>query len=223
MSHVSRQVSGFFDTQLTLNSFVCAVRKENKAVARLRSYESATALIEDGATIWEAARATSAASGFFDPITIGKYGLEYVDAGLGCNNPVDEVWTEAQDIWSPEEDDLGVLVKCFLSIGTGDPGTSPINDNVFKMFTKTLKEIATETEATAGLFAKKNRGLLYQKRYFRFTVDQGLQNVGLEEYEKEKEIVAATTRYMESQHILLQTRECAQAMKDKECTLEDFS
>ena len=202
---------------------MCAVRKENKAVARLRSYESTTALIGDGATICEAAQATSAASSFFDPVTIGKHGQEYVDAGLGCNNPVDEVWTEAQDIWSPEDDDLGVLVKCFISIGTGDPGTSPINDGALKIFTKILKEIATETEATAGLFAKKHRGLLSQKRYFRFNVDQGLQNIGLQEYRKEGEIVSATTRYMESQSVLLQTQECVQAMKDKECTLEDFS
>lgn len=180
-------------------------------------------MIEDRATIWEAARATSAASGFFDPISIGKHGQEYVDAGLGCNNPVQEVWTEAQDIWSPKEGDLATLVKCFISIGTGNPGTSPIEDSAFKMFTKTLREIATETEKTAEAFEKSHRNLLSQKRYFRFNVDQGLQTVGLEEYKKEKEIVSATTLYMESQHMALQVQSCSQAMKDKECTLVDFS
>lgn len=192
-------------------------------MARLRAYQSDTALIEDGATIWEAARATSAASSFFDPISIGKHGQEYVDAGLGCNNPVDEVWTEAQDIWSPEGDDLATLVKCFISIGTGNPGISPIEDGVFRIFTKTLKDIATETEKTAEIFAKSHRGLLSQARYFRFNVDQGLQNVGLEEYRKEKEMVSATSLYMESQHMQSRTRDCSQALKDKECMLEDFS
>lgn len=192
-------------------------------MARFRAYQSERALVEDRATIWEAARATSAASGFFDPISIGKHGQEYVDAGLGCNNPVDEVWTEAQDIWSSEEDDLAALVKCFISIGTGNPGTNPIENGVFKMFSKTLKDIVTETEKTAEVFAQTHRGLHSDRRYFRFNVEQGLQSVGLEEYKREKEIVSATSLYMESQHMQLQTRNCSQAMKDKECTLEDFS
>lgn len=208
---------------LTYRSFVCAVRKETQKVARLRTYQSRTALVQDDATIWEAARATSAASGFFDPITIGRHGQQYVDAALGCNNPVDEVWTEAQDIWSPEGEDLSALVKCFISIGTGNPGISPIEDSVLKVFTKTLKEIATQTEKTAEIFEKGHRGLLIQKRYFRFNVDQGLQAVGLEEYEKERDIVSATSDYMESQRLQWQTDICSNTLKDKECTLEDFS
>ena len=191
-------------------------------MARLRAYQSDTALVEDGAKIWEAARATYAASSFFDPITVGKHGQEYVDAGLGCNNPVDEVWTEGQDIWSPEGD-LAPLVKCFISIGTGNPGTSPIEDGAMKFFTKTLKEIATETEKTAEIFAKGHRDLGSQQRYFRFNVDQGLQQVGLEEYKRVKEIVSATSLYMESQHMQLRTRDCSEAMKNKECMLENFA
>ena len=192
-------------------------------MARLRAYKSDRALVEDRALIWEAARATSAASSFFDPISIGEHGQEYVDAGLGCNNPVQEVWTEAQDIWSPGEDDLATVVKCFISIGTGDPGTSPIEDGTIKIFTKTLKEIVTETEETAETFVQSHRGLFSQERYFRFNVDQGLQSVGLEEYKKENEIVSATTRYMESQRMVSQVQSCSRAMKDKECTSVDFS
>ena len=211
-------------TKLTYLSFVGAVRKEDKdAVARLRAYYSNTALIEHGASIWEAARATSAASGFFDPISIGKHGQKYVDAGLGCNNPVDEVWSEAQEIWSPREDNLTSGVKCFISIGTGNPGISPVEDSALKMFSGTLKGIATETERTAKRFAKMQQALEKQERYFRFNVEQGLQNVGLEEYKRESVIVSATSEYMEKQEMLLQTQKCSQAMKDKECTFEDFS
>ena len=207
---------------LTRRRFVCAVRKETKAVVRLRTYESHTALIQEGGMIWEAARATSAASGFFDPINIGKHGQEYVDAGLGCNNPVDEVWIEAQNIWSPKGEDLAALVKCFISIGTGNPGISPIKDSALKIFTKTLVEIATQTEQTAKNFANSQRGLFLQDRYFRFNVDQGLQSVGLEEHEKEKTIVSATSDYMESQNMQRQTQVCSDALKTKECTLEAF-
>ena len=199
------------------------VRKENKDVARLRDYRSDRAVTEDGAKIWEAARATSAASGFFDPITIGKHHQEYVDAGLGCNNPVNEVWTEAQDLYLKQDvHDLAAVIKCFISIGTGNPGTSPIEDGAFKIFKKTLKDITTETEKTAETFARSYRALDSPKRYFRFNVDQGLQGVGLEEFKKEKEIVSASTRYMEAQAMQPLRLKCAEAMHDKESMLEGF-
>ena len=204
-------------------SFVCAVRKENKDVARLRDYKSDRAMTEDGAKIWEAARATSAATGFFDPITIGKHHQEYVDAGLGCNNPVNEIWTEAQDLYLEQGvHGLAARVKCFISIGTGNPGTSPVEYGALKIW-ETLKEISTETEKSAETFARSYRDLILDKRYFRFNVDQGLQHVGLEEFAKENEIVSATTRYMESQMMQPQKLHCAEAMKDKESVLEEFS
>lgn len=78
---------------LTCHRFVCAVRKSNGSLARLRSYASEAVLVEDDITIWQARRATSAATSFFDPITIGNghQGREYVDGALGFNNPLDEV------------------------------------------------------------------------------------------------------------------------------------
>ena len=136
---------------------------------------------------------------------------------------MDEVWTEAQNIWSPEGEELTPLVKCFISIGTGYPGIKPIQDSALKIFTKTLKEIATQTEQTAESFARNHRGLFLQERYFRFNVMHGLDNVGLEEYEKENMIASATSDYMESQNMQKQTQLCSNALKDNECTLEDFS
>ena len=44
--------------------------------------------------IWEAGRATSAASSF-DPITIDDFGESFVDGATGANNPMYEVWNEA--------------------------------------------------------------------------------------------------------------------------------
>ena len=174
-------------------------------------------MLEDGARIWEAARATSAASGFFDSISIGKHGQEYVDAALGCNNPVNEVWLEAQDLW-PSQVDLANSVKCFISIGTGNPGKSPIKDGVISIYTQTLQNLVTETESTAEIFAQRNHRLFDEKRCFRFTVDQGLQSVDLDEHGRENEIVSATASYMESRHMRNQIQDCSQAMKDKACT-----
>lgn len=46
--------------------------------------------------IWEAARATSAAPSFFDPIKIGGFGEAFGDEGTGANNPVRILWNQAQ-------------------------------------------------------------------------------------------------------------------------------
>ena len=42
------------------------------------------------------ALATSAATGFFDPVSIGA--RRFVDGALGANNPVDEVEEDASNI-----------------------------------------------------------------------------------------------------------------------------
>jgi hypothetical protein len=68
----------------------------------------------------EAARATSRATLFFEPATVGKQ--RFVDSALEAKNPGNEVWNEAQNIWCPEDGAFELLVKCFVSIGTGNPG-----------------------------------------------------------------------------------------------------
>jgi predicted acylesterase/phospholipase RssA len=57
---------------------------------RLRSYSIVDELGDDGATILEAACATSAATSFFEPVTIAM--RKHVDGGLVANNPINEVW-----------------------------------------------------------------------------------------------------------------------------------
>ncbi len=44
-------------------------------------------------------RATSAATSFFEPVTIGPRGRNFVDGGLGTDSPVEQLWNEAQNIW----------------------------------------------------------------------------------------------------------------------------
>jgi predicted acylesterase/phospholipase RssA len=128
------------------------------------------------ATICDAALATSAATGFFDPVSIGA--RRFVDGALGANNPVDEVEEEASNIWCSESRALQPLVKCFISIGTGHPGKKAIEDNMLKFLSKTLVGIATETENTERKFIARWAQHFDTKRYFRFNVEQGLQDVG---------------------------------------------
>ena len=160
-------------------SFVCTADHDTKNIIRLRSY-SVRNEPNIRATICQAAHATSAATSFFEPVSIED--RTFADAGLGANNPVDEVEGEASNIWCPKTADLKPLVKCFISIGTGNPGLKAFEDSMIKFLGQTVVEIATETENTERKFIARWAGHFGGKRYFRFNVDQGLQNVGLEEY-----------------------------------------
>jgi predicted acylesterase/phospholipase RssA len=196
---------------------VCAKAAEISTTVLLRSYQSHNALNNIPATICEAVRATFAATSFFKPVTIGPRGRKFVDGGLGANNPVDQIWNEAQNIWCFGEVELCDLLKCFVSVGTGNPGRKPIAEGAMNFFLETMVGIATQTEETAKVFIERHRHLYLAKRYFRFNVQQGLQAVGLEEYKKEALIDAATAEYMDSQETRLAAQVCAMNLKQKQC------
>jgi predicted acylesterase/phospholipase RssA len=164
--------------------------------------------------IWEACRATSAASSFFDPIAIGRYEEEFVDGATGANNPVWEVWNQAQLIWGPQP--LEGRIKCLVSIGTGVPSLKPFRDDVFHIG-NTLVAIATETGQTAERFRRDKSHLADSGRYYRFNVDRGLEEIGLEESRKRKEIAAATRCYVGSQDVFKKMQACADNMAGREC------
>lgn len=113
---------------LTTNRFVCATSYENKDTIHIRDYSLVDEANYDRATTVEAALATSAATSFFEPMKIGT--RKYVDGALGANNPVDSVWKEAQNIWCPEDGNIEPLIKCIVSIGTGNPGSEAIKDGI---------------------------------------------------------------------------------------------
>ncbi|RMZ47111.1 hypothetical protein AFCA_007013 [Aspergillus flavus] len=192
--------------------FVCTTSHETKDIVRLRDY-NVPSKDNISATICQAALATSAATTFFDPVYIGK--RKFVDGALGSNNPVDEVEGEAADIWCPGTGDLKPLVKCFVSIGTGDPGIAAIEDKALKFLSETLVNIATETGRTEKKFIARWAKHYDEKRYFRFNVEQGLQGVGLEEYREQGKIEAATHRYLDHQAQEFRVRDCVQNLKLK--------
>ncbi|KAI9923368.1 hypothetical protein MW887_009938 [Aspergillus wentii] len=193
--------------------FVCSITQETKEIVRLRSYPEPGKL-DIPATICQAARATSAATTFFEPVSIGA--RRFADGALGANNPVDEVEGEASDIWCPETGDLKPLVKCFVSIGTGNPGKKAMEDNLLKFMSKTLPELTTQTEQTEKRFIAKWRQHYDGKRYFRFNVEQGLQEVGLAEYQEQGLIEAATEGYLDHQAVVFQVRNCIRNLESKQ-------
>lgn len=200
---------------------MCTADRDTKDIVRLRSYS----LIDEPnihATICQAALATSAATTFFDPVSIGD--RTFADGGLGANNPVDEIEGEASNIWCSETGDLKPLVKCFISIGTGNPGKTPFEDSIFKFLGQTLVDIATETENTEKKFIARWAKHFDENRYFRFNVDQGLQTIGLDEYKKKGAIESATGGYLTHTAQKFRVRDCIQNMKLKQSVYnEDYS
>ncbi len=197
-----------------VSRFVCVTRKEGRQTTVFSSYPGKRRLRDsyNATKIWEAARATSAATTFFDPITI--LDVEYVDGAYGANNPVDEIWTEAGDIWmSDTTDRLEDNISCFVSIGTGTPAFGAVDES-FKGIVKTLKAIATDCESAAEKFRRQHRGL--EGRYFRFNVPTGLEDIGLEEASRRSEIIAATRQYLELQVSLLEVEKFGMAMRRRQ-------
>ncbi|KAJ4323146.1 hypothetical protein N0V94_002032 [Neodidymelliopsis sp. IMI 364377] len=188
--------------------FVCATSKETSNTVCLTSYRMPRGNNDllNSVTIWEACRATSAASTFFDPIAVGRFGEEFVDGATGANNPVREIWDQAQLAWGPEP--LEGRVKCLVSIGTGVPSLKPFKDDLLNIG-QTLVATATETEKTAEQFRRERPVLDSTGRYYRFNVDRGLEDIGLEEAKKVKEMAAATRAYILTQAVHKQMQACA--------------
>ncbi|KAF2818243.1 FabD/lysophospholipase-like protein [Ophiobolus disseminans] len=195
--------------------FVCATSKETSETVCLTSYRTlrGNSDLLNSVTIWEACRATSAATSFFDQIAVGRFGEEFVDGATGANNPVREVWDQAQLAWGPEP--LEGRVKCLVSIGTGVPSLKPFKDDVLHIG-ETLVAIATETEVTAERFRREQALLDSTGRYYRFNVVRGLEDIGLEEAKKVKEMAAATRRYISLQEVHKQMQVCAGSIAGRE-------
>ena len=143
-------------------------------------------------TIWEAVRATSAAPAFFKRIVID--GEPYVDGGMGCNNPVQQVLQEAELMFPDGQ------VACIISIGNGQAQTISIPKPGWSQgmlpltAVDAMQRIATDCVESAQVAARRFEGT--PGTYFRFNVEQGLQEVGLEQWERLEELSALTGNYI---------------------------
>lgn len=158
-------------------------------------------------TIWQAARATSAAPTFFKSLELGEPPnvTKWIDAGMGFNNPSKALRKEAGRIWGDDfgQMDFNSRVGLFLSIGTGFPriirlDAETIAERISKKFQvplkaiEVMKAIVTDTETVHNDMRSDSD----QTMYHRFNVEQGLQEVELFEYEKLEEIRTDSEAYL---------------------------
>jgi patatin-like phospholipase/acyl hydrolase len=174
-------------------SVVCAGTSNINAPVQLRSYPSSWDT-STRCTIWQAARATSAAPLFFDPIIFGSPPMEYIDGALHYNNPVSILWDETKSIWGNRP------ISCILSIGTGKPATVSVGKRGHEIV-KALVKMATDTEKAAREFKIRVSQMpeTDRPRYYRFNVGTGLEGIALEEWTQFKKLTEATHSYLNDQ------------------------
>jgi hypothetical protein len=172
---------------------VCAATASTSTKTVLRSYKPRFLpdFISEKCTIWEACRATSAATGLFEPITIGSCGQRFIDGAITYNNPVQLVYDEAQDIFGQSRADNAILV----SIGTGRGPLKPFRGNL-KNIVDAMKKLVTDSQKAHDDFSNSPRNMVDRNLFVRFNVYPGLEDVDLHEYAQAEKIEGATQDYL---------------------------
>ncbi|KAL2022760.1 hypothetical protein VTK56DRAFT_4576 [Thermocarpiscus australiensis] len=169
--------------------------------------------------IWEAARATTAASSFFKPQKLGSgpAAQTYIDAAIGVNNPVEYLLKEAVD-----EFGSGRRFGCVVSIGTGTKGVklgraltgfrnliqAPV---YYYRLIKTLKITATDGEETHRRL--QSRLLPFPGAYYRFNVPEAADKIKLHHYQKIPQLKSLTAEYLARVDVARQVRQLADLLK----------
>ncbi|KAI1778195.1 acyl transferase/acyl hydrolase/lysophospholipase [Hypoxylon cercidicola] len=169
-----------------VKTVVLAVTKENVDArpTLFKTYDTTSGFRD--CTIWEVARATSAASTFFKPIRCGRDQIEFIDAAFGYNNPCEALIEEAQRQF-PKGSHMNIL-----SVGTGLGAVVTIKNTRLSIL-KTLKSIATSSKKVAD---RLNDEYGDMGQYYRFNVDRGLEDVTIADWSKDSQISAHTHNYL---------------------------
>lgn len=167
--------------------------------------------------------ATTASPGEFTQIKIGPMSVPYVSAGLGFSNPAKEALDEADRIWHVSN------IGCMVSIGTGVMPPARLEsywesmsflnflslENIARVpeLLTTFFRAATDCERVHEELLRDAR--LLNLKYFRFNVDDGLQDVGRNDASKLDKTKSATTIYLGRREVLNSLVFCASRISNE--------
>ncbi|EDU48283.1 phospholipase [Pyrenophora tritici-repentis Pt-1C-BFP] len=181
----------------TCRTVVLALTEESRAPTLFTDYtkDGEHSNFYNEVKIWEVARATSAATSFFPPMEITRAGepRRFLDAGLGFNNPIQELYVEAMSQFDKEEEDFDSQIRVLVSIGTGKPALRGFGEKVVEV-AKSIASIATETQHTANNFHLAHMKLADRGGYFRFNPPD-LSEVAIDEASMKGTIASRTETY----------------------------
>ncbi|KAI5816070.1 acyl transferase/acyl hydrolase/lysophospholipase [Pyronema omphalodes] len=206
--------SDMLDTRdQSCKTFVCAVPAHDiSSTTLLRTYK--VPYTDERCKIWQAARATIAAPTIFKALRIGSATSEisYIDAALSCNNPVRHVLNEAKMVFKDRK------VRSILSIGTGQCFQIGIQETyAFQRgldFSTVLKSIATDAARVAK--EMEHEFVNTKDVYFRFSVEQGLQNITTDEWKRVGEVQMCTRQYLGEAGVSKRIDAVVRALIDKD-------
>ena len=160
---------------------------------------------QDTFAIWQVARATSAAPFYSKPVRLNN--KQYYDAAVDLNNPSWEVVKEVCSLAGGYLDVVDVL----LSVGGGN---ARANKSDSKFGGGSLEKALTEISYLVHEKVRSESKEFFN--YYRLDVDEGLQNVRLNEWMPKSSgkttlhmIREATARYLQSQEVRSQLEKCA--------------
>ncbi|KAI1439218.1 acyl transferase/acyl hydrolase/lysophospholipase [Xylaria sp. CBS 124048] len=169
--------------------------------ALLRSYDSRKEPSpEYDCKIWEAGRATSAIGLAFKPIKIGQ--SVFHDDGAGTFNPAPYALDEATvNEWPGRE------VGVFISVGTGKrPKSTDSHQHVWYEgfmgdYADARKKLIAKIEGCETIHERMQKELLMKRgvnieNYYRFNVEVGVGEFGMNEWHRLGEISTGTRRYL---------------------------
>ncbi|KAJ5633313.1 FabD/lysophospholipase-like protein [Penicillium lividum] len=155
------------------------------------TYDSSAAFASS--TLWQVARATSAATTFFKSIKVGRDQIEFIDAAFGYNNPSEIMIQEDQREFP------GRTIR-ILSLGTGLGDVVAIKNTQLSILTA-LKNMATSSKRVA---ANMDSRFGDSGEYHRFNAVHGLQDITLSDWEEASTISAHTYNYLNESERALQ-------------------
>lgn len=178
---------------------------KNGPVVFLRSYDSRREPPpEFDCTIWQAGRATAATGLAFKPIQIGQH--VFIDEGPGTYNPSPQALDEAVvNEWPGRE------VGVFISVGTGrrPSGTNSRQSEWWEgffgdalgTFAEARRRLIAKIEGCEEIHQQMLRELLSkrhvsQDNYYRFNVEVGVGEFGMNEWNRLADISTNTRRYL---------------------------
>ncbi|KAG8528968.1 uncharacterized protein KY384_006657 [Bacidia gigantensis] len=190
--------------------FVCASNQVTSQYELIRNYVSNAADQENyDCTVWEAGSATAAAPMYFDSVTFARSRTEFTDGGLNINCPVNELVNEATRIWPAKE------IGCLVSLGTGWTQPSEIPKRLDKFLIGSVKML-TNAEKLVETFTKHpiGRELLKSNRFFRFNVEQGMDQFELDDWKELPRLSELTKFYLGRSEKAMAVERCAAVLID---------
>ncbi len=153
---------------------------------------------------------------FFEAVKFKAGGETWCDGGLHRNNPINVSLAELE----LETDWKDKPIGCVLSLGTGAPQIKEVSGNLAK-FLKGSIEIMTDAEKIADEFAmsKDGRELADSRRYFRFSVVQGMETLQMDEFQEIERMKSLTTHYLSKVVSGNEVERCAKSLlwPDQNC------